>query len=79
MFHINVNSAGKAPVGKQMYIFIMYLQASDCMSLNKDRHDLKACAVYVHMIYFKLGRLIKHEVKRGLSLAGSAKWRRAYS
>lgn len=51
-----------------MYIFIMYLQTLDSLNFSRAQHDLKTCAVYVHMICFKLGRLIKHGLQSWLGL-----------
>lgn len=45
-----------------MYIFIKYLQTSDSLNFSRAQCDLKVCAVY--RICFKLGRLIKHGLRR---------------
>ncbi len=70
MFCINGNSALKTLFGKHMYVFITYLQTSDSLNFSRAQCDLTVCAVYVHMICFKLGRLIKRGLRRAQSWPG---------
>ena len=52
------------------YICSVYLQSLDGLNLSREGSGLTFWAVYMHMICFKLGRLIKQELRGPQSCPG---------